>query len=977
MNEKTKYTLLLADDNPQSLKLLDAVCTAEGYSTKCTRDGKEAMEVLLKERIDLIVTDILMPNVDGYFLCYKVRSHERLRDIPIIVYTATYTTTNEESIAREMGADIFIRKPSPSALMLAAIEELLTNPARQSHTIAISSKSFEVMHQYNSQLIDKLEQRNIALEEIKRRLEATVEERTRELKNINEELLASNEELVSNNEELAAMNEQLQSAAETIRTQADIIIQQKDEQLNLVLESSNDIVWSLDMTGAGNSYISRSAQRITGRPLSDIANNPGFWMDFIIDEDRPIRDEALHQLEHQNFVECTYRIIDQYSTTHWLNEKIRLISDDAGKPVRREGIAFNISSLKDAELKLQAAHDRLLFHIDNSPLGFIEWNDRLRVTSLSKRAEEIFGWSEKEFISLEKDGLSQVHPDDKAKASEAFSELLEGKVQRNILQHRNITKDGKVIWCEWYNSILKNKGGKVVTLMSLVHEITARKENEARIEESEKRYRTTLDGMMEGCQIIDRDWRYVYINPTAARQGQYSPERLTGRTMMEVYPGIENTELFGVLRTCMATRSSKQMDNEFLLPDGTTGCFELRIQPAPEGLFILSIDISERRRAEVAKINSELRFREFFETVPQGITILDAQTARFSSCNTSAVNLFGCSREELLTKTPADVSPPFQPDGAISVEKATQFIFAAAKGEKPVFEWVVRDASGRDFMCEVRLIKLPGADNDILASFMDITEVVRYRQGLEKMVEERTAKLNEALQKEKELVIMKNKFISIASHEFRTPLSSISLAAGFIKKYKKKLTEAQINQKLENIEKQVNNMTYLLDDVLIVGKAEAGRMQANLAEITIDIFEKLAKEVITARKGKHKIKYIREGDKDTFISDEKFLRNIIINLVSNAVKFSANGSEVILKVATDDTTLSVTVKDKGIGIPPEDIKNLFTSFSRGSNVAAIEGTGLGLSIAKKAVDVLNGKITVTSQVGAGTEFTVTLPITHG
>lgn len=112
-------------------------------------------------------------------------------------------------------------------------------------------------------------------------------------------------------------------------------------------------------------------------------------------------------------------------------------------------------------------------------------------------------------------------------------------------------------------------------------------------------YRRTLDNMLEGCQIIDRDWRYVYINKAAARQGRQSVEALLNRTMMEVYPGIENTELFSALSRCMEEHTPRQMENKFENPDGTTGWFELSIEPVPEGLFILSIDVTGRKLAEL------------------------------------------------------------------------------------------------------------------------------------------------------------------------------------------------------------------------------------------------------------------------------------------------------------------------------------------------------------------------------------------
>ncbi len=138
----------------------------------------------------------------------------------------------------------------------------------------------------------------------------------------------------------------------------------------------------------------------------------------------------------------------------------------------------------------------------------------------------------------------------------------------------------------------------IVSNKDLILKIVERKQVDEALLGSEARYRHLLDAMLEGCQIIGFDWRYLYINDAAARHGQYAKETLVGHTMMEMYPGIEKTKLFEVLQVCMNSRSSHQMENEFLYPDGKRGWFELSIQPVPEGVFILSIDITERKRAE-------------------------------------------------------------------------------------------------------------------------------------------------------------------------------------------------------------------------------------------------------------------------------------------------------------------------------------------------------------------------------------------
>ena len=166
-------------------------------------------------------------------------------------------------------------------------------------------------------------------------------------------------------------------------------------------------------------------------------------------------------------------------------------------------------------------------------------------------------------------------------------------------------------------------------------------------EQKQENY-SVLDNITEGCQIIGFDWRYLYVNDTAARQGRQTKENLLGRTMMEVHRSIEKTKMFGVLRRCIEERKPTHMDNEFTYPDGSKGWFELSIQPVPEGIFILSIDITERKRVEEALRESEEKYRELFENESDAVMIFDEETLRFEDANRADLTGFRrqCQRKQ-------------------------------------------------------------------------------------------------------------------------------------------------------------------------------------------------------------------------------------------------------------------------------------------------------------------------------------------
>lgn len=230
--------------------------------------------------------------------------------------------------------------------------------------------------------------------------------------------------------------------------------------------------------------------------------------------------------------------------------------------------------------------------------------------------------------------------------------------------------------------------------------------------------------------------------------------------------------------------------------------------------------------------------------------------------------------------------------------------------------------------------------------------------------------LFKALENEKELGQMKTKFISIASHEFRTPLSTILSSAYLAAKYGKTEDQPKREKHLHRIVSSVTTLTDILNDFLSVGRLEEGKIHVRFSSIDVKLQTKtVVGEINTILKKGQRIFYNHTGDNDFYL-DLALYKHIVINLLSNAIKFSPENASIYINTDIDKDKMTLSVKDNGIGIFEEDKKHLFERFYRGSNVGNIQGTGLGLHIVSKYVELQRGIIDCISEPGNGTEFIV-------
>lgn len=263
------------------------------------------------------------------------------------------------------------------------------------------------------------------------------------------------------------------------------------------------------------------------------------------------------------------------------------------------------------------------------------------------------------------------------------------------------------------------------------------KELELQVEErteklldTERQFRKTVDSINEGIQIIDFNWRYVYVNDALVKQALYKREELLGFTMMEKYPGIEQAPFFSVLRNCMIDRVSQRIENEFVFPDNSKGWFELNIHPTNEGIFILSTDITERKKNEQAIINAEANYRELFEKATDAIYVHELDTGRVIEVNQRAVEITGFTKEELLTLSPDEFITNHTD---YTLQHAQDKLQKAAKGEPQVFDWLSKKKDGRKNWLEVNLKRATIAGEErILAFFREINDRKKAEEKLNK-----------------------------------------------------------------------------------------------------------------------------------------------------------------------------------------------------------------------------------------------------
>lgn len=402
-------------------------------------------------------------------------------------------------------------------------------------------------------------------------------------------------------------------------------------------------------------------------------------------------------------------------------------------------------------------------------------------------------------------------------------------------------------------------------------------------------------------------------------------------------------------------------------------------------------------------------FRQIFQSSVEAIIMVD-KAGKILLANPVSERMFGYEPDGLLGRLIEDLLPEHLRKRHI----AYRVEFNDNPEPRPMGmgrDLVAKRKDGSEFPVAVSLsyTKIDG-ELMVMAFVSDVTERKRaeealkkseeqlllYASELEKKVQARTEDLNstinalekevyvrkraeeearKALERERELNELKSKFVSIASHEFRTPLSTVLSSASLIEKYNERKEKEKVTKHVQRIKSSVNHLTSILNDFLSLGKLEEGKIDLVKEPINVaDFMAEIEEEIASTLKPHQKLAIASQYMPKEIYSDVRILRNILFNLISNASKYSEAETTIFITCKIEDSHLAFIIRDEGIGIPEEDQKHLFARFFRASNAGNVQGTGLGLNIVKRYVELLGGTISFTSEYGKGSVFTVLIPL---
>jgi PAS domain S-box-containing protein len=585
-----------------------------------------------------------------------------------------------------------------------------------------------------------------------------------------------------------------------------------------------------------------------------------------------------------------------------------------------------------------------------------------RIQSWNRAAENIYGWHAEEVIGRPVgEILPTRHSSDTAMQVFRQALMSRGYWQGEFLQKR---RDGVEITVLGSTTLLKDEYGASYGVVSVNHDLTERKKSESEA----RRLQAALDIMQEGAQVIGFDWRYIYQNEAAARQGKQSRDNVIGRSMMDVFPGIEHTHVFGALRRCMEQRIPEHVETLFEFSDGSSGWFDVFVQPIPEGIFVISSSADERKRAE----KEARRLQVALDNMQDGAQII-SHDWEYVYLNDTAARQARKPREDMLGRTMLEKFPGI--DATPMFSKLRQ---AMEQRTTEHFENLFSYDDGSSAWFELSVQPVP---EGIFILSADITA--------RKEIELALQRTNEQLQHANEEI---QRFAYIVSHDLRGPLINLKGFSEILRGAVETMTEmsptvlpalnaaqtqmwnSATGEKIPTALRFISTALDRMDrfTTAILGLSRVGSRSLLLEPVSP---EDLIRQIVQscAMQIEQQGIEVEIQPLPEIVTDRMSLDQIFGNIIGNAIKYLDPKRRGCIRIYAEQDVLETIfhVEDNGRGIADNHHEKVFAPFRRG--ISDVEGEGMGLAYVQALVRRLDGRIWFESRAGVGTTFSFALP----
>ncbi|MBU7585197.1 MAG: PAS domain S-box protein [Nostoc sp. TH1S01] len=799
-----------------------------------------------------------------------------------------------------------------------------------------------------------------------------------------------------------------QQAALRERKQAEAALRESEQKFRLLTENIKSTLWITEIKNDLSQivYVSPAFEEIWGRSVEEVYASYEIFVNSIhpIDRQQFIANKSPRM---QGALDEEYRIVRPDGAIRWIRSRAFPIRNEQGKVYRITGISEDITERKQTEIALQSLIEStasttgqdffpaLVEHIAST----LDVRHALVSELIDGQVHTLGLWSDGQLqpnisynptstpceIILKRgyyycaSGILQLFPAAErwtAMQAESLMGVILSDDFGNPIGALCIIDDKRIPDPHKFEGILRVFAARASAelqrqraqeaLQQLNRDLEARVEQRTlELQESEAELRAIFNQAAVGIKLETLDGRLLKVNQQLCELLGYSQEELMNKTFEDLtYADDINFHQNSLQKLISGELETFSIEKRCLHKNGHPIWINVTVSLIRDvlGKPLYSVGIVKDIRNQ-KKAEEDLK-RQFaaVEAAIDGIAILSGNI--YTYVNQAHVEMFGYTNpEEVIGKSWAEIYE------AQEVNRFESEIFPTLMQQKHWRgETIAKRKDGSLFEEEVSLTI--SEQGDLICVCRDISD----RKKAE-------ADICKALAKEKELSELKSRFISMTSHEFRTPLAVIASSAGILKSFSHKLDEQQKQKHLQCIQTYVQHTTQLLDDILLINKAEAGKLAFEPNYLDLVNFCYTLVEEIQLSSPQHNLVFCSQSQNshssdDIVVAcmDKKLLRQILSNLLSNAVKYSPNNSNIQIDLIVQNKSAVFLIKDEGIGISPEEQQNLFEPFYRASNVGNVPGTGLGLAIVHKCVDLHRGRITIASQVGSGTTFRVELPL---